>query len=116
MEEQEIPAWLAELGSPQQQPEGEPPTAEVLREQMGQADAVEDLQEPLGQVDMLEGLREQMILAGEEDETERRASPLQPVLEMRPAQRLVLAVLLFLNVALCGCMGLVMMGRVDLPF
>lgn len=114
MEEQEIPAWLSELGRPQQQPEGEP-SAEIPREQMDQADAMEDLQEPLGQVDMLEGLREQMILA-EEDEVGWRASPLQPVLEMRPAQRLVLAVLLFLNVALCGCMGLVMMGRVELPF
>jgi hypothetical protein len=116
MEEQEVPAWLAELGSSQQQPEGEPPTAEGPQEQIGQADAMEDLQGPLGQVDMLEGLREQMILAEEEDEVGQRASPLQPVLEMRPAQRLVLAVLLFLNVALCGCMGLVMMGRVELPF
>lgn len=38
------------------------------------------------------------------------------LLELESWQRLVLAVLLFLNVALCGCLALVMAGRVMPPF
>jgi hypothetical protein len=61
---------------------------------------------------MVEDLREQMIQdeeAGFEEEDEGAA---QVLLGLQPRQRLILAVLLFLDVALCGCMGLVMIGRV----
>jgi hypothetical protein len=61
---------------------------------------------------MVEDLREQMIQdeeAGFEEEDEGVA---QAFLGLQPRQRLILAVLLFLDVALCGCMGLVMIGRV----
>jgi len=63
---------------------------------------------------MVEDLREQMIQE-EELELEEQESP-REFLSLQPWQRLVLAVLLLLNVALCGCMGLVMMGRVLPPF
>lgn len=63
---------------------------------------------------MVEDLREQMIQE-EELELEEQEAP-REFLNLHPWQRLVLAVLLLLNVALCGCMGLVMMGRVLPPF
>jgi hypothetical protein len=65
---------------------------------------------------MVEELREQMIQAEEELAGEESARPAQFLLNLEPWQRLMLAVLLFLNVALCGCMALVMTGRVVLPF
>jgi len=64
----------------------------------------------------MEDLREQAIRAEEEFEREEEARRGRPFLNLAPWQRLVLAVLLFLNVALCGCMALVMTGRVMLPF
>jgi len=65
---------------------------------------------------MVEELREQMIQAEEELADEENAHPAQFLLDLEPWQRLMLVVLLFLNVALCGCMALVMTGRVALPF
>ncbi len=67
---------------------------------------------------MLDDLREQVIQADEEyeEEQEARFARFQFLLDLKPQQRLVLAVLLFLDVALCGCMVLVMMGRVGPPF
>lgn len=63
---------------------------------------------------MVEDLREQMIQE-EELELEEQAAP-REFLNLQPWQRLVLVVLLLLNVTMCGCMGLVMMGRVLPPF
>ena len=63
---------------------------------------------------MVEDLREQMIQE-EELELEEQEAP-REFLNLQPWQRLVLVVLLLLNVTLCGCMGLVMMGRVLPPF
>ena len=65
---------------------------------------------------MVEELREQMIQAEGELEDEKKARSARLLLGLQPWQRLVLAILLFLNVALCGCMALVMAGRVTLPF
>jgi len=74
--------------------------------------------EPAAPTDMLESLREQMILAAAAEELEyaRRRTLVQTVRDLQPTQRLLLAVLLFLNVAVCGCMMLTMAGRVELPF
>ena len=63
---------------------------------------------------MVEDLREQVILE-EESEVEEEGLT-RDLLNLKPWQRLVLAVLLFFDVALCGCMGLVMMGRILPPF
>jgi len=63
---------------------------------------------------MVEDLREQVILEEELEAEEEGYN--QDFLNLKPWQRLVLAVLLFFDVALCGCMGLVMMGRVLPPF
>lgn len=62
---------------------------------------------------MVEDLREQMIRE-EEMEAEEEV-PRRGLLSLEPWQRLVLAFLLFFDVALCGCMGLVMIGRVLPP-
>jgi hypothetical protein len=63
---------------------------------------------------MIEDLREQAIQADDvyEQEEKGRFAQFQFLLDLKPQQRLVLAILLFLNTALCGCMVLVMMGRV----
>ena len=61
-------------------------------------------------------LREQILFADEgfeEPEQRGRATFLST---LEPWQRLVLSVMLFLDVALCGCMALVATGRVKLPF
>ena len=65
---------------------------------------------------MVEDLREQMIQVDEELEHKEKTHPARFFLSLEPWQRLVLAILLFLDVALCGCMALVMTGRVVLPF
>ena len=105
-EDQQMPAWLAGLREQQQreQPQKEQPRA------------VEDLQVPLDQADMVEGLREQMIQAEGTLEHEEKPPLTRLFSNLKPGQRLILAVLLFLDVALCGCMALVMAGRVGLPF
>ena len=79
---------------------------------------VEPEPEPEEPADMLDSLREQMIQASvEEEEFEQiqGQSPLQSLLSLKPPQRLLLAILMFLNVAVCGCMILIMAGRVEIP-
>jgi hypothetical protein len=120
VENGQLPAWLAELRDEQlgEQLQEQPPIAEALPEQIGQADVAEGPQEQVGPTDTLDDLREQMIQAEEEFEAEERqkTSLARSFQNLAPAQRLVLAILLFLNVAVCGCMGLVMAGRIVLPF
>jgi hypothetical protein len=121
-ENEQLPAWLADLREQQlgEQPREQPHVAEGLPAQMGQADLMADSLEQVPEADMLEDLREQMIQAeGEleaEEERRKEASLVQSLLDLAPGQRLLLAVLLFLNVAVCGCMALLMAGRVVLPF
>jgi hypothetical protein len=62
---------------------------------------------------MVEELREQLI---QEEELDLEEESPRNLLRFRPWQRFVLAVLLLFDVALCGCMGLMMMGRVLPPF
>jgi len=110
-----------------------------LRSQMGQAEeqmaqdrmrgaqaesAMAPMDEPVAEpepeepADMLDSLRSQMIMEAEEEEefeqTQKQPS-LQLLLSLKPPQRLLLAALLFLNVAVCGCMILIMAGRVEIP-
>jgi hypothetical protein len=61
---------------------------------------------------MVEDLREQMIQDEEAEFEEEDEGFAQVFLGLQPQQRLILAILLFFDVALCGCMGLVMIGRV----
>jgi hypothetical protein len=101
-EDRQEPTWLASLREQQQ---GEQPRA------------AEDLQSgQVGQGGTVEDLREQMIQAEEELGYEEKPRLAQFFLDLQAWQRLVLAVLLLLDVALCGCMALVMAGRVMLPF
>ncbi len=100
VEDQQEPAWIADLLDEQQQ------------------DPAENTGEPMTQTDMVDDLRAHIITADEELGAEEQG-PLTRMLEslgFEPWQRLVLAILLFLDVALCGCMALVMAGRVGLPF
>jgi hypothetical protein len=67
---------------------------------------------------MLDDLREQMIQEEEARELEQERRPrvqIGFIQNMAPWQRLVLAVLVFLDVALCGWLALIMLGRVSLP-
>jgi hypothetical protein len=113
MEDQREPAWLVSLR--EQQLGEEPDTVEDLQDQVDQAETTEYLRRHLGQTDMMEDLREQMIQAEEALEHEEKPVLARFLPNLEPWQRLVLAVLLFLDVALCGCMALVMAGRVMLP-
>jgi hypothetical protein len=61
---------------------------------------------------MVEDLREQMIQDEEAEFEEEDKGLAQVFLGLQPWQRLTLALLLFFDVALCGCMGLVIIGRV----
>jgi len=62
---------------------------------------------------MVEDLREQMI---QEEELALEEEGPRKLLNLEPWQRFVLALLLLFDVSLCGCMGLMMMGRVLPPF
>ena len=68
--------------------------------------------------DVLESWREQMLIEAAEEEREiaQRRTFVQALMGLKPAQRLLLSILLFLNVAMCGCLILIMLGRVELPF
>ncbi len=144
VENEQLPAWLVELRDQQiqEQSEPEPPplvveeppvrtapasVAEDMRLQMlreqeerEQAEAeallmVEEQGEATS-ADLLDDLREQMILEEDVFESEQKSSSIQTIIGLQPAQRLLLAVLLFMNIAVCGCMILIMAGRVELPF
>ena len=117
------PAWLTSLREQKQRQQPPAPQGQGLPSQglpswgpqMDQEDVVEGPAGPEGPADVMEDLREHMIQAEVLDLDER--SPLVRVfLNLEPWQRLILAVFLFLDVALCGCMALVMAGRVALPF
>jgi hypothetical protein len=108
MVDQQEPAWIANLRAQQQ-------GAEEVPLESPQDASVGAPQEQVARPDTLEDLREQMIQAGD-DVAVAETSWLPPMLRnLEPGQRLLLVVLLFLNVALCGCMGLVMIGRVSFP-
>ena len=121
----ELPDWLAEMRDQQlgQQLEQESgPKREVIQnvgEDLGGPTdrQTEPPQDQEGPGDILGDLREQMAQAEEELGYDEEKSSLARVFSgLQPQQRFVLAVLLFLDVALCGCMALVMAGRVGLPF
>jgi len=121
MEEGKLPDWLAELRdrqlselAQQQQPSVRPQhIVEDLQEQIARSD-----QEPkAAPEDELEDIREQLIQASEEYYAQVRKGPFyQPILNLPPMQRFVLALMLFLDVALCGCIALLVTGRITLPF
>ena len=140
-ENEQLPDWLIELRDEQlRQHSQEPPLEQVDRASlvgdlppsmppaevpvtppeapMAPAEEPVAEPEPAAPTDMLDSLREQMILAAAAEELEyaQRRTLVQTVRDLQPAQRLLLATLLFLNVAVCGCMILTMAGRVELPF
>ncbi len=103
VDDQQRPAWVADFLDEQ--------------ERRAADDAQEQVPQQVAQTDVVGDLRERMIQAEEEyDDQEEKPPIVRVFMDLQPAQRLLLAVLLFLNVALCGCMALVMFGRVGLPF
>lgn len=112
-EEQQLPEWLADLD--RQQPEEGFSLEEGPREE-----AVEHLIEPMQdqttQPDMVEDLREQMILSEDDFDDEERPSSGGLLPGVKPWQGFVLAVLLLVDVAVLGCLVLLVTGRVMLPF
>jgi hypothetical protein len=74
-------------------------------------------------LDDLDNLRERSVaspfdeeVGTLEDEERRARGPERKILGLNAAQRLVLALMLFLNVAVLGCLCLVATGTVSLPF
>lgn len=119
VENGELPDWLAEIRDRQ--------LGEQARQQqvpLRPQRIVEDLQAQMAQPapgpeagpkDELEGLREQLIQASEEYYAQAEKGPFyKAVLDLPPAQRFVLALMLFLNIAICGCLALLVTGRVSL--
>jgi hypothetical protein len=111
-QDERIPDWLTGLRG--QQPAEEPRAPE------GPQEPARSLEELLGpppaqavQPDTLGDLRDQIDLPEEELDSGRKA---RPFLGLQPWQRLVLVLFIFADVAVCGAMMLVMLGRVMLPF
>jgi hypothetical protein len=123
-EQTDRPGWIEDLQEPADQPnwleDTQAPVTQAPARDSAQGVEEQVLEpEQARRTDMLDDLREQMMLAEEEYEPEPKTSLaqiFQTVLDLRPLQRLLLAVLLFLNVTVCGCMALIMAGRVTLPF
>jgi len=134
VEEGEMPDWLKELrdeqfgeepeaeGEPAPEMEPEDPSARQRKareavEVFSTESEPEPEPEPEDE-DVMDSLREQMREEErkEEEETEDRTLLPSFIVELEPWQRFVLALMLFLNVALCGCMALTMLGRIGLPF
>jgi hypothetical protein len=65
---------------------------------------------------VLQDLRDQILQADDEFGEVERPAATNFLAALEPWQRLVLSLMLFLDVALCGCMALVATGRVRLPF
>ena len=112
----DIPDWLKELEPPSSEEMEaepyEPESPEFVEEDMGAAfDEPEETRDTL-----VDDLREQAIVDEELEEPEQTSSGVAAIfLGLTPTQRFILALLLFLDVALLGCMCLVMTGRVA-PF
>jgi hypothetical protein len=66
---------------------------------------------------MFDNLRQQSIdAAAEADASGATTSSGRPFLGLTPAQRFVLALMLFLNVTVLGCFALVAFDKIALPF
>lgn len=121
IEDGELPDWLAEIRDRQlgeqtrQQAQLRPQRiVEDLQKQAAQSESAQELE--ARPRDELEGLREQLIQASEEYYAQAEKEPFyKAVLDLPPMQRFVLALMLFLNVAICGCVALLVTGRVALP-
>ena len=75
-------------------------------------------QEEAGAADMMTDLRGQMDEAGAEEALEKAPRPRSSRSVfggLRPWQRFVLSILMFLDVAIIGLLFLVMLGRVVIP-
>ncbi|MGD1992668.1 MAG: hypothetical protein PVI59_05685 [Anaerolineae bacterium] len=112
----DIPDWLKELEPPSSRDmeaeSYEPEYPEFAEEEMGAA-----FEEPEEEGSTLvDDLREQAIADEELQKPDQPSGGVAAVfLGLTPMQRFILALLLFLDVALLGCMCLVMTGRIA-PF
>ena len=64
----------------------------------------------------LDDLRDQILQADDGFDEVEQPSRANFLTTLEPWQRLVISLMLFLDVALCGCMALVATGRMRLPF
>lgn len=105
---------LPPLESPPLQEEGGAPPAESLFESLAEEPeaAREQVEQP--ESDMVDLLRDMVQPEeGYDEYVHREESKVSGVIPgMKPWQSLVLAVLFFLDVAVCGCMALAMLGRI----
>ena len=117
-EEQQLPDWLAELKDqqPAQQPQEEEPLLEEGPKEEIVGRLIESMQDPMPPPNMVGDLREQMILPEDDFDYEERPSSAGLLPGMKPWQGFVLALLLFVDVAVLGCLALLVTGRVMFPF
>jgi hypothetical protein len=106
---------LPPLESPSLQSEEAAPSVESLFESLGEDITVSETQdeEPESE-DMVDLLRDMVQPEEGYDEYGNKEEPTVSgvIPGMKPWQSLVLAALFFLDVAVCGCMALTMLGRV----
>lgn len=118
----EIPDWLAEMRDQQFEEE---PSIETPQPQIDDVGFPEAPESPEPQFDMVEELREQIGEPEQALDYEERPQIVQLLMEqqfvrflmrLQPWQRFVLAFALFMDVALCGCMALLITQKIWLPF
>ncbi len=100
--------------------EDDRPSPPTYAEEEGVVEDLSEPQPPPEPQDALDSLREQMIIAEEElGDEEQVSGPLafvHSIMQLKPSQRLALAVMLFFEVAIGGCVLLMMTERVVIPF
>jgi hypothetical protein len=99
--EQPSPDWLADLRKQQLGAQPEPQAASPSLPESPQGPAIRP--------DLLGNLREQIELS---DEEARPRSSVGGLASLKPYQRFVLALLLFFEAAICGCLLLLLTERV----
>lgn len=126
----EIPDWLAEMRDQQfedvpNQELAEEPTIEPPQPQIDDVGLPETLESPEPQFDMVEDLREQIGEPEQDLDYGERPQIVQWLMEqeftrflmrLQPWQRFVLAFALFMDIAVCGCMLLLITQKVWPPF
>jgi len=112
-EEENLPDWLKQLRDQQLgSAEAEPVAPAQPAERTDQAAPAEEPPPPK-QVDELDALREIASAEPPPEEEPRRVINMPIINQLTPFQRFVLALMLFLNVSVLGCLFLLVTERIS---
>ena len=115
-EENNLPDWLKQLRDQQLGPTEAPPaeTASSGQPELPAAPAPEEPAPPAderGELSGLEALREKASAEPIVEEKPRREIPI--ISQLNPFQRFVLALMLFLNISVLGCLFLLVLNKIS---